>query len=159
MKVKQIILGITLIIFGVVIDQVTKVLSFKIFEFGKEYKSLPGFKIVLVKNPGAAWGVLANKMWFLILVTLAAFGFFIYLMKDFDLQENPIFSASLILLFCGTIGNFIDRITLGYVRDFVTFSFINFPSFNFADMCLTIGVIFLSIDILFGKTGVKWTVK
>lgn len=157
MRIKQMILGIILIIAGVIIDQATKIMSFKIFEIGKEYKSIPGFKILLVKNPGAAWGVFANKLWFLIIVTMIAFGFFAYLMKDFDLVNNPIYSASLILMISGTIGNFIDRVTLGHVRDFVTFSFINFPSFNFADMCLTVGVIFLSIDILFGKTGAKWT--
>jgi|SRR5690554_121030 signal peptidase II len=158
MRFKKMIIGLVLIVVGVVIDQVTKVIAFKVFEPRTEYKSIPGFKIILVENPGAAWGVFANKMWLLILVTLVAFGFFAYLMKDFDLKNNSIYSASLILMISGTIGNFIDRIFLGHVRDFVTFSFLNnFPSFNFADMCLTIGVIFLSIDILFGETGVRWT--
>ncbi|MGB4537335.1 MAG: signal peptidase II, partial [Bacilli bacterium] len=58
----------------------------------------------------------------------------------------------------GTLGNFIDRVLFdGMVRDFVTFDFISFPSFNFADMALTIGVILLAIDTLFGQTGALWT--
>jgi signal peptidase II len=77
-------------------------------------------------------------------------------MKDFDLKENTLYSVCLILIVSGTIGNFIDRIFLGYVRDFLTFDFISFPSFNFADMCMTIGVILLMFEILFGATGKKW---
>lgn len=158
MRLKQMIIGIILIVVGVIIDQITKILSFKHFDMSKDYKSLvPGFKFRLVENEGAAWGIFSNKMWLLIVITFIAFGFFIYLMRDFDLVDNPIYSASLILIISGTIGNFIDRLFLGYVRDFVTFSFFSFPSFNFADMCLTIGVLFLSIDILFGETGIRWT--
>lgn len=157
MRSKQMIIGVILIIVGIIIDQITKLISFKYLEPGKNYKSFPGFEFRLIKNEGAAWGIFSNKMWLLIIITFIAFGFFVYLMKDFDLKENPIYSASLILIISGTFGNFIDRIFLGYVRDFVSFSFINFPYFNFADMCLTVGVIFLSIDILFGQTGVNWT--
>ncbi|HQC74632.1 MAG TPA: signal peptidase II, partial [Bacilli bacterium] len=101
---------------------------------------------------------LQGKLWFFIIITIVALGFLAYLAKDFDLKENAIFSASYILIVIGTIGNFIDRLfNNGLVRDFLTFDFMNFPSFNFADMCLTVGVFFLTLDILFGNTGVKWT--
>lgn len=164
MRGKKMIIGIILITVGIIIDQVTKVIAFRNFDELKDYKCLPGiFKIRLVENEGAAWGFLSDHRWFLIIVTLIAIGFFIYLAKDFDLVENPIYSASFILIVTGTFGNFIDRIfngdqiLYGKVRDFLTFDFMNFPSFNFADMCLTVGVIFLSYDILFGATGVRWT--
>lgn len=152
------IIAIILIIVGIIIDQLTKFLAFKYLTEGIAYKGIPGFDLTLHKNTGAAWGMFANKMWFLIIITFVAFGFFIYLMKDFDLKENSIYSASLILIIAGTFGNFIDRIFLGYVRDFIQFSFwTSFPVFNFADMCLTVGVIFLAIDILFGETGIRWS--
>lgn len=157
MKVKKMLIGLLLITIGIIIDQVTKYASFKYLEFGPEYKCIPGlFKFSLVRNTGAAWGIFSNQIWVLIIITIIALGFMSYLAKDFDLKENPIFSASFILIVIGTIGNFIDRVYLGYVRDFVTFDFFSFPSFNFADMCLSIGVFFLTIDILFGETGVKW---
>lgn len=158
MKTKDILIGIGLIIVGIIIDQVTKYVSFKTFDMHKDYKCIPGlFRFSLVKNDGSAWGMFSGKLWFLILITIVALGFFIWLAKDFDFKDNAIFSASFVLILTGTLGNFIDRVILGYVRDFVTFDFISFPSFNFADMCLTIGVIFLSIDILFGETGRRWS--
>jgi signal peptidase II len=90
-------------------------------------------------------------------ITIIAVLFISYLAKDYDFFKRPIYSASLILVLNGTIGNFIDRMMFQKVRDFVTFDFIDFPSFNFADMCLTVGVIALSIDIIFGETGKLWT--
>lgn len=159
MKVKNMIIGIILIVVGVVIDQVTKTLAFNNFQEYQDYKAIPGFKIRLVENTGGAWGILSGHLWFLILITVIALGIFVYFAKDFDLKNNPIYSASYILIVVGTLGNFIDRLFIHYVRDFVTFNFFSFPSFNFADMCLTIGVIFLSIDILFGETGIRWTQK
>lgn len=53
------------------------------------------------------------------------------------------------LVFGGAVGNLIDRLFLGYVRDFIALDFINFPVFNIADMCLCAGVIVLLVFFLF----------
>jgi signal peptidase II len=54
------------------------------------------------------------------------------------------------LIIAGAIGNFIDRIMLGYVRDFIMFDFWHsFPIFNFADCCIVIGVVLVSIHYIF----------
>lgn len=157
MKTRQIIYAIILIIVGIFVDQITKIISFRNFELNRDYKCLPGlFRITLVKNEGGAWGIFSGKLWFLIIITLVAMAFFVYLAKYFDFKENTIFSAAYILIVTGTLGNFIDRIYLGYVRDFLTFDFFSFPSFNFADMCLTFGVVLLCFDIIFGETGKRW---
>ncbi|HKM30410.1 MAG TPA: signal peptidase II [Bacilli bacterium] len=157
MKGKNMIIGIILIILFVVIDQVTKFIAFKYFSPMMTYKCIPGvFRISLVENTGGAWGLLNGKMWFFIIVTVIALGIFAYLMKDFNLSTNTMYSVCLILIISGTLGNFIDRLFLGYVRDFLTFDFMSFPSFNFADMCMTIGMILLMFEILFGATGKKW---
>ena len=52
----------------------------------------------------------------------------------------------------GAIGNLIDRILFGYVRDFIYLKFINFPVFNIADMALTFGIILLLLYIIFYTT-------
>lgn len=156
-KGKSVLLGIALIVLFVIIDQVTKYIAFKYFTMTKTYKCIPGlFRISLVENTGGAFGVLEGKMWFLIGITVLSMGFFAFLMKDYDLKENTIYSVCLTLIISGTIGNFIDRIFRGSVRDFLTFDFMSFPSFNFADMCMTFGIILLMFEILFGETGKKW---
>ncbi len=157
MKGKSMIIGIILIVVLIILDQVTKIVAFKYFSPLQTYKCIPGlFRISLVENTGGAWGILNGKLWFFIVITTIALGVFAYLMKDFDLQANTMYSVCMILIISGTIGNFIDRILLRYVRDFLTFDFMSFPSFNFADMCMTIGVILLMFEILFGATGKKW---
>ncbi|MEN9835542.1 MAG: hypothetical protein RL011_1735, partial [Pseudomonadota bacterium] len=64
-----------------------------------------------------------------------------------------IFSLSLIL--SGAIGNFLDRVRFGYVIDWIDVRWnlagwrYDFPNFNFADSCITVGVSLLLIDMLF----------
>ena len=53
------------------------------------------------------------------------------------------------MLVSGAIGNFIDRVRFGYVRDFIYFKLINFPVFNVADCYVVIGCILFGILILF----------
>ena len=60
-------------------------------------------------------------------------------------------SLRIILIFisAGAAGNLIDRFFLGYVRDFIYFSLIDFPVFNVADIYVTCAVALLIILILF----------
>lgn len=49
----------------------------------------------------------------------------------------------------GTLGNLIDRVWLGGVRDFININLFNFPIFNIADMLLNIWIIWLLVQIFF----------
>lgn len=51
------------------------------------------------------------------------------------------------LLVAGGIGNCIDRLVYGYVVDFITPTFINFPTFNIADIGVTCGIVLAAIGI------------
>ncbi|MDD4212952.1 MAG: signal peptidase II [Bacilli bacterium] len=158
------ILAIILIIVGIVIDQVTKAIVIKHIFTGTYNGALPitnditviegFFKITYAENTGGGWSIFQGKLWFFYIVTIIALIAFGYFMKDLNFQKYPIYSISLILMIIGTIGNFIDRIIHQYVVDFLDFIIFgyDFPTFNFADMCLTTGVIGLMIAIVFHKS-------
>lgn len=157
MKHKDIFISIVIIIILIIIDQLTKLIAFKNLEYDVTYKCVPGlFKVQLVKNTGAAFGILSGKMWFFNIITVISLFIFAFLMKEVNFAKASIFTVSLCMIISGTIGNFIDRVLLGYVRDFFTFDFVNFAVFNFADVCLTVGVVLLIFDYIFGATGELW---
>ncbi len=105
------------------------------------------FSIDYVKNYGAAFNILSGSRIFLstvsIIVTL--FLFYVILYKK-NLTNLDLISYSLIL--AGTIGNGIDRITRGYVIDFINLNFIDFPVFNIADISINIGFIFIIFGLI-----------
>ncbi len=163
----MIVLGIIIIIVGIAIDQITKQIiidNIKIIGTDSFGRPIPEpivvikdfFSITYAENTGGGWSIFEGKMWFFYIITIIALIAFGYFMKDFDLKKYPIYSVSLILMITGTLGNFIDRIFKKYVVDFLDFIFFgyDFPTFNFADMCLTAGVIGLVITILFRKSPV-----
>ncbi len=91
------------------------------------------------RNFGAAFGILQGWKWLFIIVSFFVIGFILYY-KD---KIKGFSRYGLILLFSGTIGNLIDRLVFGYVRDFIDLGF--WPSFNLADSFNTVGVILLVI--------------
>ena len=64
------------------------------------------------------------------------------------LRTHRLYEFGIVLMIAGTLGNFIDRLRIGYVVDMFQLDFINFPIFNFADSCLTVGVILILIAVL-----------
>ena len=100
------------------------------------------------ENYGAAFGILQQKKWFLIVFTSIMLALLVYLLFDKKLQK-PILNTSLMLIIGGGVGNLIDRIVKGYVVDYIYFEPINFPIFNFADICVVCGTILLFIYLLF----------
>jgi hypothetical protein len=65
-------------------------------------------------------------------------------------RQSLFLKICLSLIIGGAIGNFIDRVAIGYVRDFLDFSQVYFPwVFNIADMCLVVGAILLGVYVIF----------
>lgn len=96
-----------------------------------------------IRNNGAAWSILQGKMLFFLIITIIAIIILIYLY--FKKNSSLLYHFSIALIFAGAIGNFIDRLSMGYVVDMFQLTFINFPIFNIADISLTIGVILIII--------------
>ena len=112
------------------------------------------FYITYVKNTGVAWSILSGKINLIIVITLIIISvLIIYIFNKKSSSVLEIISYSMIL--SGSIGNLIDRIIYGYVIDYLDFNILgyNYPIFNFADMCIVIGIIL--ILIFGGKNGIS----
>ncbi len=108
------------------------------------------FELTYVENRGAAFGMLQNKLYIFIPLTLVVLAAIIYYYVKLPRDRKYIpLRISFILFIAGAIGNLIDRIRLGYVVDMFYFKLIDFPVFNMADSYVVIGAILLIILMLF----------
>ncbi|KRK49338.1 lipoprotein signal peptidase [Secundilactobacillus kimchicus JCM 15530] len=114
--------------------------------YGTTQVVLPGIlSLTHIHNDGAAWSMLAGQQWLFTVVSVIALAVLIWFF--FKTRCQWAYSLGLTLMIAGTLGNFIDRLHQGFVVDMFQLDFINFPIFNVADMCLTVGVIWLLIVI------------
>ncbi|MCT6848506.1 MAG: signal peptidase II [Apilactobacillus sp.] len=108
---------------------------------------IPGvLSITNLHNSGAAWSILEGQQWLFSIITLVAVVAIVYFM--IKLKGRKLYLTSTTILLAGILGNFINRFLQGYVVDMFQVDFINFPVFNFADICITFGIIFLFFAIL-----------
>lgn len=159
-------IGLVIIASSILLDQVSKIIVTNVLDYEvqngvlvnvKSVDVIKGFfSLTYARNSGAGWSMLSDKTWLLIVITIIAFGVFIYLMKDFDMKKHRFFSLGISLMLGGTIGNFIERVFKGYVTDFLDFIIFgyDYPIFNVADICLVVGTISLLVSLLFTKEDV-----
>ncbi len=135
----------------VAIDQLTKVMAFTKLNGRPAYNLIKDvLQFVYVQNDGAAWGMFSGKQTFFIILTtvMIALIIFIFIKTPGDAKYRP-FRVVLVTLAAGALGNLIDRVMNGYVHDFIYFKIIDFPVFNFADMCVTVSMAVLILLIIF----------
>ena len=109
-----------------------------------------------VLNHGMAFSLLSGKQLFLIIATSAAllavaYGLF------FRSRGKYLQQAALLLILAGGIGNLIDRVLNGEVVDYINLLFMRFAVFNFADICVCVGValwvLVIFLDELHAENG------
>ena len=109
-----------------------------------------------VLNQGMAFSLLSGKQLFLIIATSAAllavaYGLF------FRSRGKYLQQAALLLILAGGIGNLIDRVLNGEVVDYINLLFMRFAVFNFADICVCVGVVLwvlvIFLDELHAENG------
>lgn len=112
------------------------------------YPFINGFMdLVFVKNFGASFGILNGKT--VLLTVFVSIALTLLLATWIYMREQPVaIRLSLVFLLAGGIGNLVDRIMLGYVRDFLHFTFFDFPVFNVADVFVVIGSFLLAISLI-----------
>ncbi|MEE1052165.1 MAG: signal peptidase II [Lachnospiraceae bacterium] len=135
----------------VILDQVTKLAAVSALKDREPFVLIPGvFQLQYLENRGAAFGLLQNARIFFLAVTLIALAAVIYVLVRLPLKRRYIVLRFLmVLIAAGAVGNMIDRVFLGYVRDFLYFSLIDFPIFNVADIYVTCATILLILLLLF----------
>jgi len=135
---------------GLLLDQLSKIYIDRTFVL---YQSLPVienfFHITYLRNPGAAFGILADNSirlpFFISISVIAAAGILWYLRRipAGDRWQR----LALGLIFSGAVGNLIDRVRLGEVIDFLDVHWYQYhwPAFNLADsaICVGVGIILL----------------
>ncbi len=140
---------LSIIVLGIIIDLVSKVLFANYFEGGgRTITVIPNFfYFTFVKNTGAAFGIFGDSTLGLIISSIIFIGFFIA--YDIFYHSNNIwYTLGMSMLLSGAIGNLVDRIFLGYVRDFISIELFSFI-FNFADTLITFGIIFFGVYLVF----------
>lgn len=142
----------------VILDQIIKLTIERTVGFLQNIVVIENFfSITHVRNKGAAFGILSSfspdlVLPFFIILTLVALIGILYLYITMpDQKKTPL--IALCLIFAGALGNFIDRLRLGEVVDFLDFHWYHYhwPAFNVADSSITIGVIIYILSLLYSR--------
>lgn len=135
-----------------VMDQITKIKAASDLALNGDIKVWEGvLHFTYVENRGAAFGMMQGGKWFFLAITGVAVVGMIWFLISERKSMHFLMQFSICLLLSGAIGNLIDRVALGYVRDMIYVAVINFPVFNVADMAVCVGCGLLMLDILFFK--------
>ena len=129
------------------LDRATKVAAL-LFLRESPLELLPFFHLRYVENTGMAFGMMQNANTLLIGVMLVIIGYIVYSWKELVSYGSCVKWGSVFIL-AGAIGNLYDRITLGFVVDFLDFRV--WPVFNVADSFITIGACLFVITFLWNK--------
>ena len=106
--------------------------------------------LTYLRNNGSAFGMFSGKINAFLVLTVIIVAVITYIVIRMPVTKRylPMYIVCTMLV-SGAIGNFIDRVRFGYVRDFIYFKLINFPVFNVADCYVTISVAIFIVLILF----------
>ncbi|MBW2991856.1 signal peptidase II [Candidatus Woesearchaeota archaeon] len=123
-----------------VLDQLVKFLIKKI-EVGRDVVDWGFFSLTHVHNYGAGFSILEGQNWLFVLIALM-FIFLIIFFYD-RIEEDKLVQSGFALLLGGTVSNLIDRVSYGFVIDYLDFKV--WPVFNIADSAITVGAVLVII--------------
>ena len=140
------------------LDQYTKALASAELQYRVPVEITSWFDLMLAHNTGAAFSFLASaggwQRWFLAgvaLVVSVVVGIWLTRLE----RSEQVLGIALGLILGGGLGNLIDRVSLGYVVDFISWHYNDWywPAFNIADSAICVGAVLLVWDSFFGETG------
>jgi signal peptidase II len=135
----------------VLVDQATKFWAQATLNYGDPVAIVPGFNLLLVYNTGAAFNLLSEasgwQRWFFAAIALVVSIVITMWLRSLGPRQwwLPI---ALTLILGGALGNFWDRVTLGYVIDFIEIYYDkwSWPAFNVADSAICVGAVMLLLS-------------
>ena len=107
----------------------------------------PWLVLQLQRNTGGVFGFLPGKGYLFVALTAVALGFVAWMVWKAR-PDQRLLHLALGLVAAGAVGNLIDRLWFGYVRDFIYVEVINWPAFNIADSCICVAAGILFIEII-----------
>lgn len=137
------------------LDQISKIYVSSVMSLHDSYPVIDGFfNITCVRNPGAAFGFLANaapmfRSLFLIVVSAAAIVMILWFLAK-NKSAGMLLTFALSMILSGAVGNLLDRIRFGSVVDFLDFYIASWhwPAFNVADSAISVGAVLLVVEML-----------
>lgn len=134
----------------VIIDQLSKyIIGLGLF-INENMPIIPNvLSFTHTKNTGAAFSLFSGHVQLLTIISVVATIFILFYYLNNSKRLNIIEISGWSFLLGGTIGNMIDRLFQGSVTDFINFKLINFPIFNFADICIDLGAFIIIVFMLF----------
>ena len=133
---KMFFIDLLITIIGVLFDQFTKHLAVLHLKDQAPVSLIPGaLELRYLENRGAAFGILQNqKIFFVLMTSLILLACIYALWRMPAARKYTMLHILGAILMAGALGNFLDRIRLDYVVDFIYISLIDFPIFNVADI-------------------------
>lgn len=145
-------LALIIVLVTVFLDQISKHFVVLYLKGQRPLTIIEGLlSFTYVENRGAAFGILQNRKLFFVAVTVVTLIILMYIFLRYYKYLNLWTISSLSMIMGGTIGNFIDRMSLDYVVDFISLRFFNrynFVVFNLADTFIVVGAIMLMLYIM-----------
>ncbi len=133
------------VFFTLAVDQISKAVIKHFFVEGQSLPVIPHvFHLTYIRNPGAAFGLLAYQTNFFILATLVVIALVLVVARRIPERRRRL-KLSMGLILGGAIGNLIDRLRYGLVVDFLDFRV--WPVFNLADSAIVIGACLLVWEV------------
>ena len=158
------------------IDQITKRIAEQSLQFAEPVYALPMFDFRLVYNEGAAFSFLSEaggwQRWFFVGLATAVCIYLLNWLRKID-PKQILLGISLSFILSGALGNLIDRTLYGKVTDFIDFHYstmsneciyfffylpgnsCHWPTFNIADILISVGAVLLFTQMIFEKENDK----
>lgn len=140
----------------IALDLISKSIASSSLQLHQPLPVFPGFNLTLMHNEGAAFSFLSSaggwQRWFFAVIAAVVSVVIVGWLMRLKSGQHWL-ALALALILGGALGNLWDRLTLGYVVDFIQVYYQQWfwPAFNIADSAIFVGAVLIVIDSLFGK--------